>query len=105
TYHTGVVQCKDSFYGQHSPGRMPASVELEAKWQAWIRAGCLGSEMESATLFTVGQYLGMRTGCVLAVMSHQERVKAGLPTERGKSYDDAITVGIEAVRNLILESR
>ena len=25
TWHAGVVQCKDSFYGQHSPGRMPVS--------------------------------------------------------------------------------
>ena len=22
-WHAGVVQCKDSFYGQHSPSRMP----------------------------------------------------------------------------------
>ena len=27
-WHTGVVQCKDSFYGQHNPGRMPISYEL-----------------------------------------------------------------------------
>ncbi len=26
TYHAGVVQCKDSFYGQHSPERMPAGL-------------------------------------------------------------------------------
>ena len=34
---TGVVQCKDSFYGQHSPARMPVSYELEQKWEAWKR--------------------------------------------------------------------
>ena len=49
----GVVQCKDSFYGQHAPGRMPVSYELEAKvggpGSAW---GVLASEMESAALFT-----------------------------------------------------
>lgn len=28
TYHTGVVQCKDAFYGQHEPERMPVSYEL-----------------------------------------------------------------------------
>ena len=27
-YHTGVVQCKDAFYGQHDPERMPVSYEL-----------------------------------------------------------------------------
>ena len=28
TYHVGVVQCKDSFYGQHSPETKPAGYEL-----------------------------------------------------------------------------
>ena len=32
TCHAGVVQCKDSFYGQHSPARMPVSYELLSKW-------------------------------------------------------------------------
>ena len=32
--HIGVVQCKDSFYGQHEPEKMPVSYEL---WQ--IRSG------------------------------------------------------------------
>ena len=48
TCHTGVVQCKDSFYGQHSPGRMPVSYELLNKWEAWKRLGVKASEMESA---------------------------------------------------------
>ena len=47
TYHAGVVQCKDSFFGQHEPEVMPVSYELENKWQAWLRMGCLASEMEA----------------------------------------------------------
>ena len=31
-YHTGVVQSKDSFYGQHSPDKMPVGYELINKW-------------------------------------------------------------------------
>lgn len=57
-WHAGVVQCKDSFYGQHAPGRMPVSYELEAKWEAWKRLGVLASEMESAALFTAAAALG-----------------------------------------------
>ncbi len=34
--HCGVVQCKDSFYGQHSPERMPMGEELMSKWRSWI---------------------------------------------------------------------
>ena len=49
----GVVQCKDAFYGQHSPSRMPVSYELLNKWEAWKRLGVKASEMESAALFVV----------------------------------------------------
>ena len=38
TTHCGVVQCKDSFYGQHSPERMPIGEELMSKWRSWIMA-------------------------------------------------------------------
>ena len=61
-HHTGVVQCKDSFFGQHEPEVMPVSYELENKWQAWLRMGCLASEMESAALFIAGQFLRVRVG-------------------------------------------
>ena len=56
-YHVGVVQCKDSFYGQHSPETKPVSYELLNKWEAWKRLGCKASEMESAALFVVGSHL------------------------------------------------
>ena len=57
TWHAGVVQCKDSFYGQHSPEKSPVSYELLAKWEAWKKLGVLASEMESAALFTVAAAL------------------------------------------------
>ena len=72
--HTGVVQCKDSFYGQHSPERMPVSYELENKWQAWLKAGTLCSEMETASLYTVSQVLKLHAGAVLLVIWNKVRV-------------------------------
>ena len=77
TCHTGVVQCKDSFYGQHSPETKPVSYELLNKWEAWKRLGCLASEMESAALFIVASYLGVRVGSVFLTVANQEREKAG----------------------------
>ena len=77
-YHVGVVHCKDSFYGQHSPDRMPVCDELNSKWKAWIAGGCLASEMETAALFTVSRVLGLRAGCVLRAVWNQERADAGL---------------------------
>ena len=35
--HLGVVQCKDSFYGQHDPDTMPVADALNSKWKAWVR--------------------------------------------------------------------
>ncbi len=101
TWHAGIVQCKDSFYGQHSPDRMPACFELQDKWQAWIKAGCLASEMESSTLYIVSQILGARAGCALNVVWNQERERQGLSNPHAHNTDLAIRVTVEAVRLLI----
>jgi uridine phosphorylase len=100
-WHTGIVQCKDSFYGQHSPDRMPAGYELKDKWDAWIKAGCLASEMESAALYIVSQVLGARAGCVLNVVWNQEREKAGMSNPYSHDTSLAIQTAVEAVRILI----
>lgn len=101
TWHAGVVQCKDSFYGQHDPSRMPVGYDLTNKWQAWIKAGCLASEMESAALYIVSQVLGARAGCVLNVVWNQERAAQGLSNPESHDTTLGINVAIEAVRVLI----
>lgn len=100
-YHAGVVQCKDSFYGQHSPETKPVSYDLLNKWDAWLRCGCLASEMESAALFVVGSYLRVRVGSVFLVVANQEREKAGLENKQAHDTETAIEVAIEGIRNLI----
>lgn len=105
TYHTGIVECKDSFYGQHSPETKPVSYELENKWEAWLRLGCLGSEMESAALFTVASYLRARCGTVLLAVGNQERAKKGLDNPQAHDTDMAVRVGIGALRRLIAADR
>ena len=99
--HVGVVQCKDSFYGQHEPEKMPVSYELEGKWQAWLQLGCLGSEMESAALFTAANYLKVRCGTILLAVGNQERAKAGLSNEG--FYDTTLEteVAVRAIETLI----
>ena len=100
-YHVGVVQCKDSFYGQHTPETKPVSYELLNKWEAWKRLGCLASEMESAALFVVGNYLKVRVGSVFVAVANQEREKAGLANPVVHDTEMAITVAVEAIRELI----
>lgn len=103
--HRGVVQCKDSFYGQHSPEIKPVSYELLDKWQAWLRMGCLASEMESAALFIVSQFLRVRCGSVFLVMANQERAAKGLDNPVAHDTDAAIRTAIEAIRILIKEDK
>ena len=95
-WHAGVVECKDSFYGQHSPETMPVSYELLNKWEAWLKLGTLASEMESAALFTVAAARGVRCGSCFHVVLDQK-----------ESHDlhAAIEVGVEALKLLIEEDK
>lgn len=104
-YHVGVVQCKDSFYGQHEPETKPVGHELLNQWEAWVRCGCLASEMESAALFVVGSVLRVRIGTVLLVMANQERAKKGLSNPLAHDTEAAIEVAVEALRRLIRTDR
>ena len=105
TWHAGPVQCKDSFYGQHDPARMPVSYELQAKWEAWKRLGVLASEMESAALFCCAAALGVRCGSCFHVIWNQEREAAGLDQRESHDLSAAIEVGIEALKLLIQQDR
>ena len=69
-FHIGVVQCKDSFYGQHEPENMPVSAVLKQKWDAWLGCGALASEMESATLFIVAAVRRVRIGSIPVSYTH-----------------------------------
>lgn len=104
-YHIGVVQCKDAFYGQHEPSTKPVSYELENKWEAWIRMGCKASEMESAALFIVGNYLKVRVGSSFLVVANQEREKLGLENPVIHDTEAAIKLTVQAIRNLIKKDR
>lgn len=104
-YHAGVVECKDSFYGQHEPEKMPVNYELINKWNAWLKLGCLASEMESAALFVVGSYLRVKVGSVFLVVANQEREKQGLENPVIHDTDKAIKVAVEAIRKMIANDK
>ena len=101
----GVVQCKDSFYGQHEPEAQPISDDLLRRWSAWIRGGCLASEMESAALFVLGSCRSVRTGTVLLVCANKDWEKLGYSDPSFHDTAPAIQTAIEAIRRLILSDR
>ena len=103
--HVGVVQCKDSFYGQHAPEKSPVYYDLLQKWDSYKRLGVKASEMESAALFVVAAALGVRCGSCFHVVWNQEREKAGLEMPMTEDTSGAIKVGIEAMKRLIANDR
>lgn len=105
TCHAGVVQSKDSFYGQHDPELMPVSYELLNKWEAWKRLGCKASEMESAALFIVAAHLHVRCGAAFLVMGNQERQAKGMENIIVHDTEAAVKTVVEALRILIKNDR
>ena len=83
----------------------PVSYELMDKWEAWLRLGTLASEMESAALFTVASYLGVKIGSVFLAIANQERAKRGLSNEQVHDTSAAIKTAVEAIRIMIRKNK
>lgn len=105
SYHTGIVQAKDSFYGQHRPQVMPTAQKLEYQWEAWKRGGVLASEMESAALFTVASFLRVRAGAAFHVIWNQERRDAGLADTHSPDMEPTLEAVVEGLKILIQRDR
>ena len=103
--HVGILQSKDSFYGEHEPGIMPVSETLLSDWKAYLATGVLGSEMETAALFTAGLFLRVRVGAVVLVMANQEREAKGYENPVVHETDAAIRTAVGAMRRIIAEDR
>ena len=103
--HTGIVQCKDSFYGQHDPAASPVYYELQQKWESWKRLGVKASEMESAALFVVAAAQGCRCGACFHVVWYQEREAAGLDQKMCEDTSSSVKVSVEALKLLIEADR
>ena len=103
--HTGIVQCKDSFYGQHDPAASPVYYELQQKWESWKRLGVKASEMESAALCVVAAALGCRCGSCFHVVWNQEREAAGLDQKMSEDTSSSVKVSVEALKLLIEADR
>ena len=100
-HHIGVIQSKDSFYGEIRPAVQPIADELLAKWKAWKAAGALTSEMEAAALFIVAQVLHVRCGAVLNVLWNADNDDA--PSIPPDASERGVKTAVEALRILIRE--
>ena len=100
-FHVGVVQSKDSFYGEVEPETMPVGDFLEKRWDSYLKSGCLVSEMEAATIFSVALTRRVRAGAVLLALWNVERSKAGLPDTVTEDTERAVMCAFGAVKRLI----
>lgn len=101
TAHLGISQSKDSFYGQHDPGRMPVAKRLEERWAAWMAGGAICSEMEAAALYIVAQILGVRASGIMMIMGHPDQSPMTAEEWEASKVDHMIPVAIEGMREII----
>lgn len=105
SYHIGVVECKDSYYGQHDPNSMPVGQSLKEQWSMWKKAGALASEMESSALFVVAAVRRVRCATVLLLMSNGERHFRLGEEQVCRKIERAIETGVLAMRSVIQADR
>lgn len=71
----GIVESKDSFYGQFSPESMPMEQMLNERVLALKKANVLCTEMESAIIMVVSAIRGCRACSVLSFGAMEESIK------------------------------
>ncbi|WP_440059179.1 uridine phosphorylase [Thermogladius sp. 4427co] len=97
-YHVGLTASSDSFYvGQERPGYRGYLPPFQRGLIEFLRSvNVLNFEMEAATIFTLSNIYGLRSGAVCAAIANRETeefiVDAGV--------EDAIKVANEAVKIL-----
>lgn len=96
-YHLGISASTDSFYlGQSRPGFGGYTQSMsETLIEDLTRANVANFEMEAATLFTLGNIYGFRTGAACAVYANRVRDEFEVKGEL-----DVIKCGNEAVKIL-----
>jgi len=104
-YNIGVTITKDSFYTEVSPETKPVYYELKSRWDAYRAGGATSTSMECSLLFLAAASLGIRMSSVMI-----NATDFGVYTNDDKDYPRdwehrAIQVGIEAMRQIILQDK
>jgi len=97
-YHVGVMRSVDALYSDLVPDQMPRP-DLRSELEMWTRAGVVGNDMETSTLFIVSRMRKMRAGTVCLCV---DEVGAGEIHHLDPSYmDRMLSVAVDAIRRLI----
>ena len=97
-YHVGLMRSVDALYSDLVPDQMPRP-DLRAELDMWTRAGIIGNDMETSTLYVVSRLRGMRAGTICLCV---DEVGAGEIHHLDQSYmDRMLAVAVDAIRRLI----
>jgi uridine phosphorylase len=97
-YHVGVMRSVDALYSDLLPDQMPRP-DLRPELEMWTKAGIVGNDMETSTLFIVSRLRNMRAGTVCLCV---DEVGAGEIHHLDPSYmDRMLAVAVDAIRRLI----
>jgi uridine phosphorylase len=105
TVHVGISQSKDSFFGQHEPGRMPVASRLQERWSAWMAGGAICSEMEAAGLFIVASTLGVRAGGIMMILGHPDQSPMTEDDWKAGAVENVLPSAIAGMREIIRTDR
>ena len=100
-YRVGVSQSKDSFYGQHEPGRMPVAGRLAERWVAWMAGGAICSEMEAATMYIVAASIGVRAGGIMMILGNPDQRPMTPEELEAGSISNLLPAAIAGMRRII----
>lgn len=102
TSHIGIIESKDSYYGQHEPENSPMAPVLLDKWDMFCKGGAIASEMEASILFILGSVRHARVGCILHVTRNRVREeKFHTDPIRFTDTTKTIQAAVNALRSLI----
>jgi len=105
THHTGITASTDTFYpGQERYDSSSKYVikRFQGTMSEWQKLHVLNYEMESATLFTMANALGLRAGCVSGVIVNRIIGEEIIDLEIGEK--NAIDVAVKAMKILVKKS-
>lgn len=92
---SGIVYCKDALTAAYPPVEVPLYDVLMQRTHAWVKAGVLASEMESAVIFVLASLSGARAGSILQVIGPDNE------NDQPSGVEILVRVAVDAVRHLI----
>lgn len=102
--HTGITASSATFYpGQERVDTYSQYVirDLAGSKKEWEALGVLNYEMESATLLTMCNALGLRAGCITGVISERSKKEKIVEKMIKTAEGNAIAVAVAALQRLL----